>query len=517
MNEQEATDLFKKVDDLFTSKQASALVKSKEFVPGIAANGKVVLLPDTVFSRPDNAIVSTMALLAIALGFEVRLLPYADRAIYDITPQQQKVAAGISFAALDVGRKLNVKRKTDDYEYGRTIARAQQTIGIFQDQPKLTLDSLKRTHRWFGNNPKETEGTGRLKVPVVYTGKDLEQYFLEQEWKSPLASLLSILLRKSHKLLEADVVNHAILDSIISYSESVVLYQSTKVTTVPAQGRKPAVQVEKVPHKPKANSLMLKEEMELVSSHIDNLFRAVDVGDKEAWVNLILDRGFPAMKQALKTNCTQRAQFLTKFAAMTTKRLNGIRSLSDAHKIKRKRDVTSDDVVSMLLRRTTPLAIFADELMSLDPGFTAALRPYGKTNHKGDLDVLASKEAIRNNVSVAMKGHYAKLDIVTRTVEIHKDGHDLSSPLPLDLAGMVERDVQDHTRHRWVRSMIKAAWEAGAIKSQEHLRQLVNLLSAETNKKAKFDSLKGPEQGALARDIIKKVTGVALTAPVTPK
>jgi hypothetical protein len=506
----------------FIEKQARNLAEGYNLVPSINNAERIVILPDTVETKPDNLIVGAMAILARRLGYDVRKLPYGERKIKDLTPSQWKEAAGIAFAPLDLERKILVKEKKDRYEHGRVIARAQATIGVFQSTEWLGLEALKKSHTWFGNNPNEVIGTGRVKLKAIYTGNELSQYFIEEEWKDELSTVLGQLLRKAHSLMPSDVQQHIISENVLSFSECVVLFGKTRITTSPAQGKRSAVTQERVPKKPRQNALMLPEEMKLFDELASLLFAGIDIGNKETYIETLSTMTFAKLKLKLRKNATDRAACLTKFAAMTTKRLNAIRK-AESNQTKRKRDVTPTDVISMLRRRISPISDLVSEMVFIDPNFEGLLRSCKVLNINGELDSFESRRRLETKVISVVMPKYLELEIRQQTIDIDIDtpaekekepgAGQKPAPGPSNtkpeaaLKASTLAIVKDERRHKFVRENIHRFWNAGKIKSTSVLDLLVTKLSAEANKQ-RNNQLNEQERIALADEVFKTHVGV---------
>lgn len=374
-------------------------------------SGKEIFLPDTG-ERADNLIIAAMGVLAKKLDYTVSLIPYGDRKITTLVDAMEQQAIGISFTIMDFERKLLIRNKTDNYETGRTIARAQQTIGLFTSIDWLGQEALKRSQRWFGNNPNETEGKGRAKVKVDYVGRDFSHFFVESEWASQLAHLLGQLLRKSHTLLSGEVVEHIINENILSWSECVSHFSTIHVAKDKRRSKGEDEKQERIPRKPRQNALLLKEEMDLLDRIITPLFKSREVADKQAFLEIVKSSGFTAIRRELRTSATERAEFLQKFASLTTKRLNEVRKNLTESKSKRKRDVTSDDVTTTLRRRETPVREFALEIQSLDSSYRKVLLSYRRENSDRTLNAVESFRALYNDVhGSGLRTRYNELEI----------------------------------------------------------------------------------------------------------
>jgi hypothetical protein len=388
-----------RINSAFDKKRGIDLSKVDVLKPGISVSEKYVLLPDTVSDKPDNLIISMMGSLAKQLGFVVKLIPYGEKRIADVSERQWKIAAGMSFVNLDLNRKLLVKWKEDPYELGRAFSRAQQTMGVFGADDNLGLEALKRSHRFYGNNPGEMEGDSKSKTRVTYMAKELATLFIEEEWREELRVLLCTLLRRSHILLTDEVRSHIILENVLPYSDAVLLYGTRDVVVTPATGKRPAVTAKRVPKKPSVSALLQKPEQSFVEMIAADLFKAVDITSKEDYISAVKMYGFKAIKDRISSKTTKRAEFLSKFASLTTERLKSLRKLTPALKTKRKRDIVPDDVQSLLNSRTDLYGDFATEVARLDPTFSGILSGVARRDaNTNALDFTATRARLINHM-----------------------------------------------------------------------------------------------------------------------
>jgi hypothetical protein len=385
--------IINRIDKAFDKKRNEALSKRTDLRPQIIVSRKEVYLPDTYESQSDNIILNGMIMLAKLLGFAVKIIPYGERKIRELSPRQWKIATGIGFACKDIDAKINIKQKDDYYELGRTYARSQQIYGYFNTDRKLGIGALKRNQRFFGNNPGEMEGSKNSQVPVAFLAKEVDSLFIEQEWAKELAYILNNLLRRSSELLKKEILDDAIADNIIPFSELMRLYGSRKIVARPSVGRQPAIYIERMPKYPRQNSMLLAEENKLIRDLADDLFKSIEVLSGVEYIDYIKESGFAQLRERIETSSSRRAEFLSKFAAMTTRRLAEWRKLHDS-KSKRKRDVTPDDVKSLLRRRERPPSRLAEEILFLDPTCKGLLKGFASRNDRtGELD---KNQTLRN-------------------------------------------------------------------------------------------------------------------------
>jgi hypothetical protein len=469
------------------------------------------MVPDTVETKPENFLGATLVTLAHLLDYKVVLLPYENRQIRDLSENDIKFTAGISFITEDFERHLNVRRKEDMYETGRTFARAQQILGLFNSEGCFTADALKRDHRWFGNNPDEYEGEKRTRVPVLYMGRDIERYWLEREWAKPLTTLLLSLLKKSHTLLTEEVRNLAIRDNCLSYSEAVENFGKVDVVVTPATGRKPAVKSRRVPRKPKQNSLLLKGEIEIIDEIISPMFKAIEIHSKDEWIDAIKEHGWPKVKRRLRENASDRAEFLQRFSSMTTKRLNEVRRTVAPAKTKRKRDISSDELISTLSQRGNPVMIFVTEVLALDPSFTKANKVFAiKEKNTDTVDIAAARSALDKFVGERALQEYIsnKVNLSGPILEEEKTEEYQGSGKPATTqVAAAQAFLGDPSEPKWARDGLRFILSNKNIRMLlDTQKNLITALRAEANKSAN-KNLNNEESKTLWNEIYVKVSG----------
>jgi hypothetical protein len=382
-------------------------------LPSINVKEKTIHLPNTFEDESDpNLIVKGMLALASYCGFTIYKIDYAQRKLRDIGNVLEKEAAGISFAILDIETHFSMSVKKDEYEQGRTLARAQQIIGLFNSSDKLGIPALKKNHRFFGNNPQEMEKLGKKKIQVEYISKDLSLYFREEEWARQLSQVLTTLLRFSGNYLSEEVKLKAIQSNIISKSEIVSRYGTRSITV--ESGRKNVLtKVEKVPHKPRKSPLLSIEEQRFINELIDPLF-SDDIPDKtEDFVKYVLQHGYGKVVHKVAELSGKRAKFCTNFSNLTTKRLGEVRVSSNLSESARKKDVDLTRLQSFLSNRTDHASKLASEITALDPKgelFIGEL-PWVIKNEAGQINKPATWKKIIELITE--KGVYSNVNKLT--------------------------------------------------------------------------------------------------------
>jgi len=477
----------KMIEDRWNKKRGKELSGSLHAVPSFSQDGKTIYLPDSVDKEDGSTLLKGMALLAHRLRIKVRKIPYGDkRKVTDVAPDCEKLGTGISFVLRDTELKFNINRKDDQYEYGRTFARAQQIIGAVIASKTLEIDCLKKNHRFFGNNPGELEGSGKVKSPVQYLARNLNVCFTEWEWAGHLTHLLIQLLRKSHVLVNPEIIASEIEDNCLGYSEAVSLYMTRDVIITPAQGKRPAVTKKRIPKSPKENALLNKDEMRVINDFIKPYFTLDYPSKKSDWVKTIKEDGWRNIKSTMVSQASKRSELLAKFASITTKRLTEARK-TGLGKDKRKRDVTSTDVDRLLSSRENRLNSFVTEVSLLDPDFRSVLSTFRIEKEVKDgkrvLDSLASKRKLYlhiNQENVYSTFKPLKLpDETTSGSSSKKEASKAGDKTPIDDA--VVRELSKLGKNSWERWALGKFYEEGKLKvpsDAELITKNVGLLRA---------------------------------------
>jgi len=359
------------------NKQGRDLTNLASLVPGLSAQEKYILLPtfQEIEDHPNRRLYGALAIIANRLGFRTYLLPEYKKRIRDVNEEQSKFCTGMAFIVEDMENHFNISEKVEPYEAGRTFARSQQILGIFESNKKLGLNALKKNHRFFGNNPGETTAIGKVRVPVPFKAKELRNLFREQDWSEALESLTVSLFRKYHDCLAKDIMDTEIKKNLITYSEVVQLYCTRDVIVGKQKGHD--IIKSRVPHKPRSSNLLLKEEQRVVNNISDPVFNDGIPTDVDGFYHYVCKHGFDQTIKFLRAKSSKKAEFLQKFSSLTTKRLTEIRRIApDSSKTKRKKDLSVCDAQVLIAYREDRYNEFASELLNLDPRLELALAQF---------------------------------------------------------------------------------------------------------------------------------------------
>jgi hypothetical protein len=495
----------------FDSKRGVDVSNVKSLLPGISAGGGTVFLPDTI-NRDNNNIVRAMAVLAKDLGSDVQLIPYGERRFEELSRDMFKYSSGVSFVVLDYKRKLNIKSKSDAYEEGRTYARSQQVIGGFTKTSWLGLDALRRSHKWFGNNPNEFEGSGRSRHPVAYQAKGVANLFCEIEWAESLGSLLNQLLHRSWVLLDEEIQRSALAENIRPYSDCVSAFMERTIVITPAVGRKPATTRRRVPKLPRENPLMTKNEITLLGEISVSAFKFPSPSNNEEWLANIETHTWKNVRATMEGQAIARDEVLTRFAALTTKRLQQVRKHSSGGGSRRKADIKSEELNAWLCERDDPYGSLAAELATLDPAQRHIFKKIGESD-KGSKSVLKGTSghlrSTLRQIAIDFKV-YSELEFKKPETTTPLGSSSSSSFTPPSGSGSSSEILDEVnkitalTSSEDIRVLINRCYKNGLFDKVDQVASLNSILS-KLWKSKEFSNLKNnSDRKAAADEVIKK-------------
>jgi len=391
---------------------ASAMAGEK-ILPTIVWTERTIILPSTFREKSDNVIGHYMLKAAWKLCLKVRLTPY-DGAYSDTSEWHDSVALGVFMSLDDVDSNFNIKQKTDGYEVGRTVARAQQLLGLTSAMGH-TNEILKPSHYYFANNPGETKKVDKNMIKVGTAKTEFLSLIRESDWRPQLVDILFRLMREVYTLIPYDTLINDLKPNIVTYGHVVNKFCAMERVVEPAKGKRKAVTSKKVPGKPKQSPLLLKQEMDLLTKISAPLFgkTSLEVLTHDEWVHYILDNGLDWARKYLREIYVNRQTYLVRFAKLTTSRLQQLRKLSAALQTKKKSSVVQEDLRTLLLSKENPTATFVTEIAKLDPTGGLFLSQFysGDTINyaspgaatEDDIKRLITKSVIDNNVYVDLR------------------------------------------------------------------------------------------------------------------
>lgn len=350
-----------------SGRRLGGLVDRAKLKPLISVKENLLVLPAT-YSRADNSILHYMLSVAKKLKYKVKAIDYGSKPLRELSEHQQKVNLGIYMSLDDTGAKIRMAKKKDPYEIGRTYVRSQQIIGCIGSEERLGVNVLIENNRLFGNS-KSKDNSKIIGAADQYWVRELPSFFEEGEWAQELATVFLSLVKQSWTLLQKDVMFDNIIPYIETYNSFIAKTQAVDIITTPAKGRKKAETTTKVPSKPKRNPLLLDGELKLLLELSASIWEPTPFESlsQEAWATKVLDHGLTALKSELNKIYSKRGQFLSKMAALTTKRLQLLRNVSEQHKTIRKADVSAQNLEDLLSSYDNPEIVFSQEIIAMDP------------------------------------------------------------------------------------------------------------------------------------------------------
>jgi hypothetical protein len=357
------------------------------------------------------------------LGYTCKSTSYTGE-LNEISEYNENVCLGL-YMTLDESEAksiLQIRKKQDPYEIGRTIVRAQQLIGLITDQKDLATDILKRNQYYFGNNPTETVKVDKVEVPVRTAVSELESSFLEKSQAKNLLPILVKLMRSSYSLVEAETLWDNLVPNIITYSDVVHRYCTKEIVTTPAIGRKPAITRKKVPTKPKANNLFLKPELDFLNKVSAGIFEPTPFERLEhsAWAEHIFAAGgLAGVKTTVQSIYNKRADFLTRLAGLSTRRLRAYRKTDPSRITAKKATIQASDLEEVILTRASPEREFAKELSILDPSGQLFIGQFyaGPTRMAASSELSEDELELMLTISIVEANFYSELKIKRLSVE----------------------------------------------------------------------------------------------------
>jgi len=363
-SENSIESIFAEIDDIMLNRSRKSAVSAGVLSPMISHADKVVVVYKSLMDEDYHA---GHALIAFAkqLGYRVYLIDKPEKVTIR-NDTLEGVATGILVSLGDFETQIRITPKSNEYERGRTFVRAMQIKGLFNSDPRLTLEGLKRSQRFFGNNPGETETLNKREVPVTSYEKEMASIIREDD--PEIYRIFLSILKRSYTLLSPAVIERIIEEQTLSFTEFQSLYLTKRLIVAPATGRAPAKEKSIIPHKPRSNTLLIKGEYDLICKIASHLFQnPLYCRTAESWISKFHSDGIKSIKNDLIGLNNKRAEFLEKYASLTTKRLQEARKIFENLKTKRKHDITTSEVIAMINARLDPVTSLVNEIGLLDP------------------------------------------------------------------------------------------------------------------------------------------------------
>jgi hypothetical protein len=361
-----ATDKLKKI-------KIDSMAKSKQFVPMLDSESKIVVLPSSL-KDDTTGLGPTLIRFASFFKFEIKI--FENEVDPSKAPVIDNTISDCFFQSLDdvvnsvnvVGEKKNMRERV------RGFVRAQQIMGFVASR-KQGPEILKRHHSYFGNNPTETQSVEVAankfqSIKIDYFKDRIYGMWNEVNFKNQLTEILMWFIRNSWRAVDAKILYDNTVKALLPYEEVVKLYCSKPEVEETGKGKSKKVETHhRVPSKPKENAMLLKAEQLILNELNQTLFGKTYYEEHlEEWPELLLGSGLRLIKEDLVDLYKARGLYVTAFGRLTTQRLNQVRQqVLTERKTRQKKDVTSAEVATLILMRKDSIGMFADEVLQMDP------------------------------------------------------------------------------------------------------------------------------------------------------
>jgi len=373
-------NLIDKIKGFMDSKMTDKILDESNLGPMISLSDKFMIVPKT-FNNEDYHIAQYMVAVADKLGIGVYTLR-TDPKLREVPAYYERIGSGIMCSLLDGDKRILARQgKKDDIELGRSIARGQQIVRIFSSG-SLGQDALTPNHFFFGNNP----GEKKENIKVTYFAKEMGNLFEETDYAEDLRKMLITLLRESAAFLTDDQKDQMVKEYLITRDLLINKYcAAKKIETIGSGKRKMQVKVRRLPHKPRASPLLTKNEAAIISQLSSNVFTQPSSQEKDDWFEFVTQNTFSKVRSRLREDYVTRSNFLEKYAQLTTSRLGEFKRSHPTQKQKKKREFSSQELETLLSKRTDPYYLFSVELSKIDPKFEHFLSRFRVENTKRQL------------------------------------------------------------------------------------------------------------------------------------
>jgi hypothetical protein len=387
----------------------------------------IAVLPNAIFTE-DNLIGAMMTDLCKTTETEIRVTPKDALVLKTDEHEDYIMGFWFGFYSESIHKRSRAKK---EHELGRTQSHSLCVKAFFNNTSYLGSAALEKDHFYFGNNP----GEKTMK-------NDSINYDLPSRWSSLLtrdseADGLLTIFNHIANVIQMNYLPNDNLKSLIDYNvekfDTIAMknfqisYSSKKKKNVKTEVKRPNF--------PKRSPLFLNDEMALLEKLLRPFWTPL-TEFKNDYVNWIITMGYNEVINAVTTIYKRRWQILSKFAKVTTKRLQEVRKTGPEAAAYRKSVVDSAHIQKMLEARRLKIETFYSEISSIIPD--ADLRGSVSGLHKGKP---ASDEDARNLILAEIGAVYLKpgIDLITT----QKDVNITFSNIDIDEIVSAEKAVND--------------------------------------------------------------------------
>jgi len=335
------------------SEYATQLEMMKTLLPVCDREKRGIEIPANLKKQERNV---WLILTSLAYLTGVSVTEYETEISYVTKKDSDRFLDGLLIGTMD-SKPTRLDRNKTLNELGRAIAFSLKVRGELHKLNKS--EWLIRNHWFFGNNPTETMN----KVPVPFGSKvKLIDIWENKNFGDAMYSVFIYLFEELGLNQFSDVDYRS---SILKYTlrfEDIIqkFYQPIRST----KRGKTTISGYRKGKKPNPSPLLTKGEYQLVLRVADPMWKDLDTYKSE-WLNILLAESKASNTiDELRKLYKSRYEFLQKFGAMTTKRLQEIRIIENNVNLK-KVDVTPDMLTRLLKNRASPANSFCREVRKM--------------------------------------------------------------------------------------------------------------------------------------------------------
>lgn len=314
-------------------------------------DGKTTFVAPEDFFTEDNMVGMVIASAAQFSGAEVRVTQSASGTLTQMFDAD--FLRGIWDGMYSTTNLLR-RRGKQGYELGRTAMFCMIVRKYFETHPQLGSEALYKDNFFFGNNPGELSG----KVSIRYAVRAKMISFFEDP---EVGNLFYGILNHAAEWIGLSNLSPDERDKVIAAHiipiEAVITSCYPQVSQ--KRGRKEVIK-NKRPNPIKNSPLFLPEEMRLISLTTSGLFTELS-GWTSHYLDSVMYYGYRVLKTHISRTISARWECLARFAHLTKKRLQVIRTIIRNPTIK-KAQVVRDHVVEYLKCVSSPVESLVKEI-----------------------------------------------------------------------------------------------------------------------------------------------------------
>jgi hypothetical protein len=351
-----------------------------------------------------------------------------------------------------------VQKLTQGAQYsklGVSLAFAVKLLGHFETSAHLGLKALKVNHYFFGNGGKACSDQQTCLGNLFKSGLSMHQEIYYNIVMS-LGKRIALFGFDDHSSVEKGFIK-GFDETLASH------FQMLTTTKTVGKGKKKEETVESKArkcHKPGKSPLFTKSEQEVILKVLDPLWCNLD-DLKASWYTRVQEKGFPELDRFLAITMQQRYAIMARFAAKTTRRLQGVRKDSKQPELK-KSAVSRDELINYLHKRPDVARSLLEEIRDIIDCDADLYSLFGHasgslvTSHQGILSWITARLQPDFGVSYEWQYTAEQLDGVRRCISNAEKASSILGRL-LSVENEMMKFLQTHHRDKTRRSGFAAA------------------------------------------------------------